>query len=196
MASKRTAHTLFHFVNLLFVRLLFRFSVEGRQHLLASGPFIITSNHSCPLDLQILAAVLPLALLRHAYWAGKESVVLRIGCGVPSVGAPGSYRLLMTPPRWLPLSRSWNGATSSFGFPKARVHSMENCTRSNQGSAGCRTRQRYATQIIASAILVAVISSREEVCSVMIARPRGPRPSCERCGPCRSQSQKRRDRRG
>ena len=73
----RTAHTLFYFVNLLFVRLLFRFSVEGRQHLPASGPFIITPNHSCPLDLQILTAALPLALLRHAYWAGKESVVLR-----------------------------------------------------------------------------------------------------------------------
>jgi 1-acyl-sn-glycerol-3-phosphate acyltransferase len=44
---------------LLFVRLLFRFSVEGRQHLPASGPFIITPNHSCPLDLQLLATALP-----------------------------------------------------------------------------------------------------------------------------------------
>jgi long-chain acyl-CoA synthetase len=73
----RTAHTLFYFVNLLFVRLLLRLSVDGRQHLPVSGPCIITPNHSSPLDLQILAAALPLALLRDAYWAGKESVVLR-----------------------------------------------------------------------------------------------------------------------
>ena len=62
---------------MLFVRLLFRFSVKGHLNLPASGPFIITPNHSSPLDLPILAAALPLGLQRQAYWTGKESTVLR-----------------------------------------------------------------------------------------------------------------------
>jgi len=76
-AFARTAHTLMYLVNWLSVRLLFRFSVEGGEHLPASGPFIITPNHASPLDPQFLSAALPLALLRHAYWAGKERTVLK-----------------------------------------------------------------------------------------------------------------------
>ena len=45
-AFSRIAHTLFYLVNWLAVRLLFRFSVEGRQHLPASGPFIVAPNHA------------------------------------------------------------------------------------------------------------------------------------------------------
>ena len=73
----RTVHTVFYFVNWVSVRLLFRFSVEGRRNLPASGHFIITPNHASPLDPQILGAALPLALLGRAYWAGKESTVLK-----------------------------------------------------------------------------------------------------------------------
>jgi long-chain acyl-CoA synthetase len=76
-AFARTTHALLYLVNWLAVRLLFRFSVEGRHHLPASGPFILAPNHASPLDPQFLGAGLPLALLQHAYWAGKESTVLK-----------------------------------------------------------------------------------------------------------------------
>ena len=73
----RTIHALLYCVNWLAVRLLFRFSVEGLHHLPAAGPFILAPNHASPLDPQFLGAGLPLAVLRHAYWAGKESTVLK-----------------------------------------------------------------------------------------------------------------------
>jgi 1-acyl-sn-glycerol-3-phosphate acyltransferase len=73
----RSVHALLYHVNWLAVRLLFRFSVEGREHLPLNGPCLITPNHSSPLDAQLLGAALPLALLRQAYWAGKETTVLK-----------------------------------------------------------------------------------------------------------------------
>ena len=76
-AFARAAHGLLYLVNWLSVRLVFRYSVEGREHLPASGPFIVTPNHASPLDPQFLGAALPLALLGHAYWAGKQSTVLK-----------------------------------------------------------------------------------------------------------------------
>lgn len=75
----RTVHSLLYLVNWLSVRLLFRFSVEGRQHLPASGSFILAPNHASPLDPPFLAAALPLALLRRSYWAGKDSTVVKTG---------------------------------------------------------------------------------------------------------------------
>lgn len=76
-AWAHVVHALFYVVNWLAVRLLFRFSVEGLEHLPASGPCIITPNHASPLDPQFLGAALTLGLLRRAYWAGKESTVLK-----------------------------------------------------------------------------------------------------------------------
>jgi len=73
----RAAHRLLYVINWISIRLLFRFSVEGREHLSGSSPVIITANHASPLDPQMLGAALPLALLRSAYWAGKESTVLK-----------------------------------------------------------------------------------------------------------------------
>lgn len=71
------AEVLCYVANWILVRLLFRYSVRGRRHLPASGPFIITPNHSSPLDAQLLGAALPLAVLQHSYWTGKETVVLK-----------------------------------------------------------------------------------------------------------------------
>lgn len=64
-------------INWILIRLLFRVSVEGQQHLPNSGPFIITPNHASPLDPPLLAFSLPLAMLQNTYWAGKQSTVLR-----------------------------------------------------------------------------------------------------------------------
>lgn len=72
-----TVHGLLYLVVWLAIRLMFRFSVEGREHLPKSGPFIIVISHMSPLDPQILGAALPLAVLRNSYWAGKERVVLK-----------------------------------------------------------------------------------------------------------------------
>jgi long-chain acyl-CoA synthetase len=63
--------------NWCIVRLLFRLSVRGREHLPVAGPFLLTPNHASPLDPSVLAAALPLKLLQNTYWAGKESTVLR-----------------------------------------------------------------------------------------------------------------------
>lgn len=73
----RIAHVVLYVVNWVAVRLLFRLSVEGRNHLPSHGPFIITPNHASPLDPPLLGAALPLLILQQTYWAGKESTVLR-----------------------------------------------------------------------------------------------------------------------
>ncbi len=73
----RAVHTSLYVVNWLCVRMLFRFSIEGRKHLPRSGPFIIAPNHTSPLDPPFLSAGLPLTLLRHTYWAGKDTTVLK-----------------------------------------------------------------------------------------------------------------------
>ncbi len=71
------AYALLYIVNWLAVRLLFRMSVEGRNRLPSTGPFIIAPNHASPLDPPILAASLPLTMLQQTFWAGKKQVVLR-----------------------------------------------------------------------------------------------------------------------
>jgi long-chain acyl-CoA synthetase len=76
-AFARIGYTLLYVVNWVLVRLLFRVSVEGRRHLPVSGPMIITPNHASPLDPPVLATVIPLAMLQHTFWAGKQSTVLR-----------------------------------------------------------------------------------------------------------------------
>jgi long-chain acyl-CoA synthetase len=73
----RAGHAFLYFVNWIAIRLLFRFSVEGREHLPASSPVILAPNHASPLDPQMLGAALPLAFLRRAYWVGKERTVLK-----------------------------------------------------------------------------------------------------------------------
>ena len=64
-------------LNWILTRLLFRVSVKGLEHLAISGPFILTPNHASPLDPPVLAATIPLAVLQHTYWAGKQSTVLK-----------------------------------------------------------------------------------------------------------------------
>lgn len=76
-ALGRLIHSILYVVNWVSVRLLFRFSVEGRNLLPSTGPFIITPNHASPLDPPLLAAALPLGMLQNTFWAGKQSTVLR-----------------------------------------------------------------------------------------------------------------------
>ena len=64
-------------VNWILTRMLFRVSVEGIERLPISGPFVLTPNHASPLDPPILATTLPLSVLQHTYWAGKQSTVLQ-----------------------------------------------------------------------------------------------------------------------
>lgn len=73
----RTAYAALYVINRISIRILFRVAVDGYQHLPASGPFIVTPNHTSPLDPPLLAFALPLAMLQNTYWAGKQSTVLR-----------------------------------------------------------------------------------------------------------------------
>jgi long-chain acyl-CoA synthetase len=68
-----------YFVNWILIRLLFRVSVEGSEHLPVSGPFVVTPNHASPLDPPVLAAAISLTVLQNTFWAGKQSTVLRNG---------------------------------------------------------------------------------------------------------------------
>jgi len=61
--------------NWLIMRGLFRLRVSGIAHLPAAGPFVIAPNHTSYLDGMVLAAALPLSLLRRAYWAGAITLL-------------------------------------------------------------------------------------------------------------------------
>lgn len=76
-ALLQLTYALLYLVNWFAVRLLSRFQVTGREHLPEAGPFILTPNHTSPLDPAVLAAALPLHVLRNTYWAGKDTTVLR-----------------------------------------------------------------------------------------------------------------------
>jgi len=73
----KAAYAGLYVVNWILTRLLFRVSVAGLEHLPVSGPFVVTPNHTSPLDPPILATIIPLAVLQRTYWAGKESTVLQ-----------------------------------------------------------------------------------------------------------------------
>lgn len=62
-------------VNWLVMRLIFRLRVKGTENLPASGAFLLTPNHASFLDPMAIAASLPLARLRHAYWAGAAKLL-------------------------------------------------------------------------------------------------------------------------
>ena len=64
-------------VNWFAMKLLFRVSVTGREHLPKHGPFIIAPNHASSLDPFVLAAALPYCVLSQTCWAGLESSVMR-----------------------------------------------------------------------------------------------------------------------
>jgi len=64
-------------INWVLIRLLFRLSIEGREHLRGASPVIVAPNHASPFDPPILAAVLPLSMLQQTYWASKQSTVLK-----------------------------------------------------------------------------------------------------------------------
>lgn len=64
-------------VNWTLVRLLFRFSVVGLQHLPDSRPFIIAPSHASPLDPTFLGAALPYRVLNQTCWAGKQGTIMK-----------------------------------------------------------------------------------------------------------------------
>jgi long-chain acyl-CoA synthetase len=77
---------LFHLVNRLVMRLLFRVRATGLDYLPAQGPFVITPNHTSYLDALVIAAALPLSHLRGLYWAGMvrlfDNAASRLFCRV------------------------------------------------------------------------------------------------------------------
>lgn len=57
------------------MRVVFRLKVEGQEHLPKDGPFLITPNHVSYLDPPVLAAALPLHIVRRVVWAGWTGVM-------------------------------------------------------------------------------------------------------------------------
>ncbi|HEX2796590.1 MAG TPA: AMP-binding protein [Immundisolibacter sp.] len=60
----------------LLMRVLFRLRVTGREHLPASGPFLLAPNHGSYLDAPALGAALGRRGLRDLCWAGWTGVML------------------------------------------------------------------------------------------------------------------------
>ncbi len=56
----------------LFCKLMFRLKVEGREHIPAEGPFVITPNHASYLDGFIIAASVPFSTFRKLYFLGMQ----------------------------------------------------------------------------------------------------------------------------
>jgi long-chain acyl-CoA synthetase len=61
----------------IFVRLAFRIETDGTNRLPASGPFLITPNHTSYLDPLALITALPWRQLRRTYWAGWAVLLYR-----------------------------------------------------------------------------------------------------------------------
>ncbi|MEO7192796.1 MAG: AMP-binding protein [Vicinamibacterales bacterium] len=59
-------------VTMLFVRLIVRLGVEGRERLPARGPYIVCPNHQSHLDGFVLAAIVPLGVLRQLFFVGAS----------------------------------------------------------------------------------------------------------------------------
>ncbi|MGH9862503.1 MAG: AMP-binding protein, partial [Candidatus Acidiferrales bacterium] len=55
-----------------FCWLFFRFRVEGREHLPASGPFLLSPNHQTYIDPLFLVSALPYRLFREVYFVGAS----------------------------------------------------------------------------------------------------------------------------
>src|SRR5690606_20244555 len=56
---------------------LFRLKVEGLDHLPPRGPYILVANHASDLDPLVLAASLPLPVLRRIWWGGDAGRLFR-----------------------------------------------------------------------------------------------------------------------
>jgi long-chain acyl-CoA synthetase len=52
----------------------FRLCVDGKEHLPAKGPFVLTPSHVSYLDSPVLAASLDYRLLEDTYWAGWSGI--------------------------------------------------------------------------------------------------------------------------
>lgn len=52
------------------IRLLFRFRATGREHLPASGPFLLCPNHQSYLDALCLISALPYGIFRQVFFVG------------------------------------------------------------------------------------------------------------------------------
>jgi long-chain acyl-CoA synthetase len=57
------------------IRSLFHLQVRGLAHLPATGPYILTPNHTSYLDSLVVASALGYHRLRNVYWAGSVAVM-------------------------------------------------------------------------------------------------------------------------
>ncbi len=72
------------------MRILFRLSVRGVEHVPTTGPAVIVANHASYLDALVVAAALPSKRARHVFWGGAvpilfQSWISRVFCRVAHV---------------------------------------------------------------------------------------------------------------
>ncbi len=60
-------------INWLMMRLLFRVELRGAEHLPDRGPYMIAANHVSDADPTVLAAALPLRIMRQVRWGGNAA---------------------------------------------------------------------------------------------------------------------------
>jgi len=85
----------------IIARLYFRLEVAGRAELPADGPLVIVANHASDLDPVVLAAALPHAVLRRAWWGADARRVFGHWLG----------RLVARPMRLFPIDDHAPGAS-------------------------------------------------------------------------------------
>jgi long-chain acyl-CoA synthetase len=67
----RALGAVLYYGNRVLMRAAFRLRVVGAEHVPAAGSLVLAPNHASLLDPFLVAAALPLARLRHCYWAGR-----------------------------------------------------------------------------------------------------------------------------
>ncbi|HYN38324.1 MAG TPA: 1-acyl-sn-glycerol-3-phosphate acyltransferase, partial [Rhodospirillales bacterium] len=71
-SAETVAGSVLYHLNRLLARLFFRLRVEGLEHLPAEPPFVIVANHVSDLDPPLVAAALPLPVMRRLYWSADR----------------------------------------------------------------------------------------------------------------------------
>jgi long-chain acyl-CoA synthetase len=59
------------------MRVLFRLSVHGGEHIPATGPAVFVVNHASYLDALVVAAALPAQRARHIFWGGAVPILFQ-----------------------------------------------------------------------------------------------------------------------
>jgi len=83
------------------MRLMFRVSADGREHLPAAAPYLLAANHASDIDAMVLAAALPYRRMRRIWW----------GLEITRIAASGLTHWLMRTCNVFPVNERTPAAT-------------------------------------------------------------------------------------